>query len=326
MINQFRHLNPLNILLLVGIAILLRLGFLVNIPDKLSFDFIEPFAKLLIPIPLENAFNPQTNIFIAFWLVIIQAFILNRIVNKYNLIGKPTFLPALLYITSSSLLKSFLILSPTLICNFLSIWMIDRFLSIYKRDEVKSVMFDIGMIIGCGSLIYFPYIAMLPLLWICLIIFRPFNWREWISGIFGFSIIFFFLWVFYFWNEAESKFYQIWAPLTTKFPTNLNINYYDYLVLIPVIVILILGIFHLRNNFFKSYVQVRKTFQVLFFMFSLVMISFYLKQEYMIYHFLLGIPAASILMSYYFLHATKRWFYESLYFILLGFVIYFQIF
>lgn len=326
MINQFRHLNPLNILLLVGIAILLRLGFLVNIPDKLSFDFIEPFAKLLIPIPLENAFNPQTNIFIAFWLVIIQAFILNRIVNKYNLIGKPTFLPALLYITSSSLLKSFLILSPTLICNFLSIWMIDRFLSIYKRDEVKSVMFDIGMIIGCGSLIYFPYIAMLPLLWICLIIFRPFNWREWISGIFGFSIIFFFLWVFYFWNEAESKFYQIWAPLTTKFPTNLNINYYDYLVLIPVIVILILGIFHLRNNFFKSYIQVRKTFQVLFFMFSLVMISFYLKQEYMIYHFLLGIPAASILMSYYFLHATKRWFYESLYFILLGFVIYFQIF
>ena len=326
MINQFRHLNPLNILLLVGIAILLRLGFLVNIPDKLSFDFIEPFAKLLIPIPLENAFNPQTNIFIAFWLVIIQAFILNRIVNKYNLIGKPTFLPALLYITSSSLLKSFLILSPTLICNFLSIWMIDRFLSIYKRDEVKSVMFDIGMIIGCGSFIYFPYIAMLPLLWICLIIFRPFNWREWISGIFGFSIIFFFLWVFYFWNEAESKFYQIWAPLTTKFPTNLNINYYDYLVLIPVIVILILGIFHLRNNFFKSYIQVRKTFQVLFFMFSLVMISFYLKQEYMIYHFLLGIPAASILMSYYFLHATKRWFYESLYFILLGFIIYFQIF
>ena len=326
MINQFRHLNPLNILLLVGIAILLRLGFLVNIPDKLSFDFIEPFAKLLIPIPLENAFNPQTNIFIAFWLVIIQAFILNRIVNKYNLIGKPTFLPALLYITASSLLKSFLILSPTLICNFLSIWMIDRFLSIYKRDEVKSVMFDIGMIIGCGSLIYFPYIAMLPLLWICLIIFRPFNWREWISGIFGFSIIFFFLWVFYFWNEAESKFYQIWAPLTTKFPTNLNINYYDYLVLIPVIVILILGIFHLRNNFFKSYIQVRKTFQVLFFMFSLVMISFYLKQEYMIYHFLLGIPAASILMSYYFLHATKRWFYESLYFILLGFIIYFQIF
>lgn len=326
MINQFRHLNPLNILLLVGIAILLRLGFLVNIPDKLSFDFIEPFAKLLIPIPLENAFNPQTNIFTAFWLVIIQAFILNRIVNKYNLIGKPTFLPALLYITSSSLLKSFLILSPTLICNFLSIWMIDRFLSIYKRDEVKSVMFDIGMIIGCGSLIYFPYIAMLPLLWICLIIFRPFNWREWISGIFGFSIIFFFLWVFYFWNEAESKFYQIWAPLTTKFPTNLNINYYDYLVLIPVIVILILGIFHLRNNFFKSYIQVRKTFQVLFFMFSLVMISFYLKQEYMIYHFLLGIPAASILMSYYFLHATKRWFYESLYFILLGFIIYFQIF
>ncbi|MDB5121077.1 MAG: hypothetical protein JWN56_2295 [Sphingobacteriales bacterium] len=326
MINQFRHLNPLNILLLVGIAVLLRLGFLINIPDELSFDFIEPFAKLLISIPLENAFNPQTNIFIAFWLVIVQAFILNRIVNKYNLIGKPTFLPALLYVTTSCLLKSFLILSPTLICNLLTIWMIDRFLSIYKSDEVKSVMFDIGMIIGCGSLIYFPYIAMLPLLWICLIIFRPFDWREWISGIFGFIIIFFFLWVFYFWNDATGKFFQIWLPLTTKFPTNLDINYYDYLVLIPVIIILTLGVFHLRNNFFKSYVQVRKTFQVLLFMFLLVMISFYLKHDFMIYHFLLGVPSASILMSYYFLHASKRWFYESLYLMLVGFIIYFQIF
>ena len=326
MINQFRHLNPLNILLLIAIALVLRIGFLINLPEKLSFDFIEPFAKLLIPIPLENAFNPQTNIFIAFWLVIAQAFILNRIINKYNLIGKPTFLPALLYIIASCLLKSFLILSPTLICNFLSIWMIDRFLSIYKRDDVKSVMFDIGMIIGCGSLIYFPYIAMLPLLWISLVIFRPFNWREWVSGVFGFILIFFFLWVFYFWNDASSKFYQIWLPLTTKFPIKLDINYYDYLVFIPVILILFLGIFHLRNNFFKSYVQVRKTFLVLFFMFLLVLMSFYLKPDFIIYHFLLAAPSVSILMAYYFLHATKRWVYESLWLLLFGSVIYFQIF
>jgi hypothetical protein len=235
-------------------------------------------------------------------------------------------LPALLYVTASCLLKSFLILSPTLICNFLTLWMIDRFLSIYKSDKVKSVMFDVGMIIGFGTLIYFPYIAFLPLLWITLIIFTPFNWREWLIGIFGFIVVFFFLWVFYYWNDSAGKFYQIWLPLTTRFPTNLEINYYDYLVLIPVIIILLIGIFQLRNNFFKSYVQVRKTFQVLFFMFLLVMVSFYLKTDFMIYHFLLAVPPASVLMSYYFLNATKRWFYESLYILLIGFIIYFQVF
>lgn len=326
MINRFRNLNPINLLSLIAVAILLRLGVLFHLPERLSFDFIEPFAKLLIPIPLENSFSPISNVFIALAITLIQAFIFNRVINKYNLIGKPTFLPALLYVTASSLFAPFELLSPTLICNFLTIWMIDKFLSIYKRDDVRTVMFDLGMIIALGTLIYFPFIAMLPLLWISLIIFRPFNWREWIIGILGFASIFFFLWVFYYWNDSTDQFFRIWLPLATRFPTNLEINLYDYLVLVPVLIIFIIGIIQLRNNFFRSFVQVRKSFQLLFFMFLLGIISFYLKADFRVYHFLLGVAPASILMAYYFLNATKRWFYESLYLSLAGFIIYFQLF
>lgn len=327
MIKQFRSLNPLNIVLLAGVAIVLRLGVLFELPDTINFDFIEPFARFLINMPLESAFSPFSNVVIALVLTLVQALIFNRIINSYNLLGKPTFLPALLYVTTTSLFSPFVLLTPTLICNFIVLWMIEKFLSIYRRHDVRSVMYDLGMMVALGTLIYFPFIAMMPLLWLSLLIFRPFNWREWLTGVIGFMTIFFFLAVYYYWNDSLTQFYRIWLPLATPFPVNLRINWYDYLVLIPVVLILGLGGLQLRSNFFRSFVQTRKSFQLLFFMLLLGLISFYLKSEFRIYHFLLCAPPAAVMMAYYFVQAgKKRWIYEGLYVLLAGFIIYFQIF
>ncbi|NEU10315.1 beta-carotene 15,15'-monooxygenase [Flavihumibacter sp. R14] len=327
MIKQFRSLNPINILLLIGIALLLRAGVLLQLPEKLNFDFIEPFARFLIAIPLETAFTPYANILIGLAITLLQAFIFNKIVNGYNLLGKPTFLPALLFVTASSLFTPFILLSPTLICNFILLWMIEKFLSIYRRDDARAVMFDLGMMVALGTLIYFPFIAMMPLLWISLLIFRPFYWREWLAGIIGFITVFFFLAVYYYWHNSLGLFYKIWLPLAAPFPVNFRINWYDYLVLIPVVMILALGIFQLRSNFFRSFVQTRKSYQLLFFMLVLGLISFYLKSDFRLYHFLLCAPPAAVMMAYYFVQAgKKRWVYECLYLLLLFTIIYFQIF
>jgi hypothetical protein len=324
MIKQFRSIDPLNIILMIGVATLLRVGVLIQLPDQISFEFMEPFARLLINVPLENAFSPLANVLIAQIILIVQALIFNQILNQHSLLGRPTFLPALMYVTAGSLLSPFLLLSPALVCNFLLLWMIDNFLSIYKRNEVRSVTYDLGMMVAIGTLIYFPFISMLPLIWISLMIFRPFDWREWFAVISGFITIFFFLAVFYYWNDSLDKFYRIWLPLTTKFPTNLRINFYDSLVLIPVVIILVLGFFQLQQNFFRSVVQLRKSFQLLFFMLLIGLLSFYLKQNLVLYHFLFCVPPAAALMAYYFLHSGKRWLYESLYLVLTACIIYFQ--
>lgn len=325
MIKQFRSINPVNLIFLAAITLLLRTGIFIHLPDQISVDFIEPFARLLVPIP-ENTFPTLTNIYLAAFLLLIQSLIFNTIINSYNVLGKSTYLPALLYISAGSLFTPFLILSPALFCNFLILWMMERFLSMYKRDEVRSVMFDLGMMVAIGTLIYFPFIAMLPVLWISLIIFRPFNWREWLAVVTGFFTIFFFLGVFYYWNDSLDQFYRIWLPLASKFPTNLRINFYDTLVLIPVVCILILGFFQLQKNFFRSVVHLRKSFQLLFFMFLTGLVSFYLKEDLRLYHFLLCAPPVAVLMAYYFLHASSRWVYESLYIILVGGIVYFQVF
>ena len=324
MVNIFKIYNPLNILWLAVLLFALRIGYVIQVPDKLEFIFVEPFARLLVPVAYEYAFSPVLNMFLAAVLVLGQAVLVNYLVNHYNLLSKPSFLPALMYVTVTALFTPFMVLSAPLICNFLVIWMLFKLLSFYKSDDAKSIAYDLGMIVAVGSLIYFPFIYLFLAIWIALIIFKPFNWREWISGVLGYLTIFFFLAVFYYLNGNFARFYDIWAPLGSKFPYRIHIRYLNYLVLIPVIIILALYFVKLQQNFYKSYVQVRKSFQLLFIMFLTAGLSFYVKAEFNLSHFLLCTVPLAIFFSYYFINATTRWFYESLYLLLLISIIYFQ--
>jgi hypothetical protein len=222
------------------------------------------------------------------------------------------------------LFAPFLMLSAPLICNFLLIWMLFKLFSLYKGDDTKSTVYDLGMIVALGSLIYFPFIYLFLVIWIALVFFKPFNWREWIAGVLGYVTIFFFLAVFYYLNDHLAAFYNIWRPLATKFPDHISINSYNYLLLIPVIAILVLCFFKLQQNFFKSYVQIRKSFQLLFFIFLIAAFSFYVNASFHLNHFLLCIAPAAVFFAYFFLYSTRKWFYESLFLLLLISIICFQ--
>src|SRR6201986_4073281 len=224
MISIFRKFNPFNALWLAVLLFILRVGYAAQAPANIAVTFVEPFVQTLIPINYGHIFAPGVNIFLAAVLVFIQALLLNYLVNRYNLLGKPTFLPALMYVVASGLFTPFLVLSAPLICNFLVIWMLFKLFDLYKGDDAKSTTYDLGMIVAVGTLIYFPFIYLFLLIWIALMIFRPFNWREWVAGIFGYATIFFFLAVIYYLHDQLNQFYSIWLPLGTKFPNRINID------------------------------------------------------------------------------------------------------
>lgn len=326
MIDQFRKYTPLNIALLSVVGFVLCLGVFTHLPDNLMPVFFEPAISNFIGRLTPENISPETNVLITLVLTIVQALLLNRVVNKFNLTRRPGFLPALMYMTLASLMLPFLVLSPILICNFLSIWMLDKLLSIYRRNEIKPLMVDLGMIIALGSLVYFPFVVMLLLVWSSLLIFRPFNWREWLSAPIGFASVYFLLGVTYLWLDRIDEFYEIWLPLTYPFPTSVRIDSYDYLVLLPVAAIMVLFVISLQQNLFKSVVHIRKSFLLLFCMFLLTTASFYLNAEWSVNHFLLAVPPIAIYMTFYFSYATTRWFYESLFVLLLLTIVYFQFF
>ena len=323
MINFFKKLSPFNILWLAVILFVLRAGYMLNAPAKAGSLFMGPFLSLWLPAGY-NAISPSLNVFLAGIIVLVQALLLNHLVNHFNLLGKPSFLAALMYVTLSGLFAPFLVLSPPLICNFLVIWMLFKLINFYKSKDAKSTAFDLGMIIALGTLVYLPFIFLFLLIWIGLVVFKSFDWREWVAGVIGFITIFFFLAVYYYLNNSLAQFEGIWRPLATKFPQTININYYNYLVLIPVILILVLCFIKLQQNFYKSYIQVRKSFQLLLIIFLITLLSFYVEAAFQLPHFLLCVVPASVFFGYYFLHAKRKWFYEALFGLLLVMIVYFQ--
>lgn len=313
MINQFKNFSTLNLILLLAYTFFMRVAFFHHVQTQSNLALLEPFARFIVLFEPIQHLSPLANIFFAAIITFGQALIFNRVVNNHNLLGKLTFLPALLYITTASLFMPFMLLSPALIGNFLLIWLIDLFLKLGKQGNAITAVFDIGMIIGLGTLIYFPFMAFILIIFIGLLLFRPFSWRDWVAGLVGFLTVFFFLAVFYYWNDNLSAFYQIWSPLGNKFPSIAKINLNNYLVLIPVLVILVLASLQLRENFFRSFISTRKAFQLLFFMFVVACASFYLKPQLNIWHFLLAVPPGAVLLAYYFCNAKIRWFYETLF-------------
>jgi hypothetical protein len=187
---------------------------------------VESFVRPLLPVTNVNALSLPVNMLLAGIVVLIQAVLLNYIVNFYNL-SKPSFLPALMYVTVSGLFSQFLTLSQPLICNFFVLWMIFKLLSFYKSGDVKSTAYDLGMIVALGSIFYLPFIYFFLVIWIALVIFRPFDWRDWAASFMGYVTIFFFLAVVYYLTGHIHDFYKIWLPLGTPFPNTVNFNYYN---------------------------------------------------------------------------------------------------
>src|SRR4051812_9059964 len=101
MIKIFRNYNPVNIIWLALLLVVLRICYLFNAPADVEFTMLEPFARSLVPVKYEHAITLPVNMAVAALLVLIQAILLNYVVNFYNLLSKPSFLPALMYVVVS---------------------------------------------------------------------------------------------------------------------------------------------------------------------------------------------------------------------------------
>lgn len=320
MIKQFRSLHPLNIFLLVLVAFVMRLPAMIMPPESLNGNFGELSPRLLLESPLLLHWSPSGQFMVSFALLLLQAFLFNAVVNSHNLIGKSSFMPALLFVVLGSFIPSFGVIGPVSICNFLIIWLLNEFLSMYRRPAVRSLVYNAGLVIGLGTIIYLPFAVFLPLLWIGLMIFRPFNWREWVIGLLGFATVAFFLGFYYYWNDQLANALQIWQVN----PSSAPLKAIAYGLFIPLGIITLLSLVQLRQNFFRSVVHIRKSYQLLGVFFLLAVFSASAQLGAEANHYFMAVAPLAVLMAYYFMHAAKRLIYEFLFLSLLGFILFFQ--
>lgn len=114
----------------------------------------------------------------------------NRVFNRHEFHDSPTYVPGLLYtlIATGCMLLQF---SPSiLLANLFLLAGLDPLLGVFRQGRVLSQYFKAGIWIGLASLIYPPYIATLPALWVSILFTRAFHWREHLVCLLGFSVPF----------------------------------------------------------------------------------------------------------------------------------------
>ncbi len=250
-------------------------------------------------------------------LLISQVFYLNHITNKYEVLYQPSHLPALIYIICMGLFPDFLCLHPMLFVNLILLVVLELLFSVYKSDTVLSTVFNAGFLLAIATLFYIPSVALFLLIWISLILLRPYAWRDWVISLIGFSIPFFFISVYYLYVNQLPLFGSHILNFTDShllFAFVFNQRYYFSLGVI--FSLLIASIIMLQGNFYKNFIRTRRYQQALGAFLILSSVSFMLATAVSLYHFTIVAIPLSIFIGYYFL-ATEMKFWREVFFLVL---------
>lgn len=282
------------------------------LPINHAMPLYELIAGIFVRIPLLNTF-------IAFLLVIAEAFLLNYIVTRNEVITKQSYLPALFYIVFMSNNNSMLMLHPPLLANLFLLLALNKLLNSYRKDIAFSQAFDAGMFVSIASLFYFPCIIFLPLLGIGLIILRPFIWREWVISFIGVVIPYLFVIAYYFYNDTLNYLWydKFFFPILGEKPgLNFPKAFYFMLGIASLIILFSLGkiLGALNSGAQKS----KKGVLLLIWFFILSGLSLFIAPEISTKYFGLMAVPSSVFCAYYFVNIKKQWWAELLFLLLLA--------
>ncbi|MBI2967415.1 MAG: hypothetical protein HYY40_06345 [Bacteroidetes bacterium] len=139
-------------------------------------------------------------------VVFLEALILNRIIIDTSIFQKNNWLPALVFTLFMFNHPILMPLHPAIPANLFLIFSIRKTVFLYRNENALFPVFDSGVLIGTASLFYFPASVFMIWVFISLIIFRTFNWREWVVLPAGFLIPHLFNWSYHYLTGSTHAF------------------------------------------------------------------------------------------------------------------------
>lgn len=262
---------------------------------------------------------PWLGTFIAFILVVGEAFLLNYIVNENEVVSKQSYLPALFYILFISNNNDMLLLSPPLFANLFILFATHKLLTSYRKDNAFSQAFDAGFLISIASLFYFPCVVFLPLLGVGLILMRPFNWREWLISFIGALIPYIFVITIYFWKDKldalffDKMFFSLsHEKITQALPKSF------YFMIGTGWLILLFSIGKLFQGVGIGSQKTKKSIVLLIWFFFFSALSIFIAPEIATKYFAPIVIPTAVFCGNYFANIKKQWWAEFLFLLLLS--------
>lgn len=278
----------------------------INLPNYSLFNF---FGAWLLEMP-------SLQVFITSVLIGLQAIFLNHIVNEEKLIKGNSHLVGLFFVVLNAAASLLLSINPIVVVNFFVLGVMYFFFKLYTLTNAKSFLFNAGLLIGLGSLIFSPLLVLFPLLWIVLSYLRTPSIKDFFITLFGVVLPFiYFVSYIYLTDQLFKISYIDWLFNKTVFEVeHLSTSYYYYLGVLAVL--LVFGVANLFLNLVREVVKTRKLYIVIFlltlFLFTTI---FFNKENVLALYVLLTVPFAVFLANYF--NQIKREWLAELYFTML---------
>ena len=310
MIRFFKSPQPASLLVIPAIVLILWAQAFMNcfpVMDVNSQKVWKLFLVLFASLP------SGANWLIMVAMVSFSAIYINQITNRHEILYKNSYLPAFVYALFISSVPEFLTVHPIHFVNLIILRVFDKSFSLIKNDSPTPAIFDSSFLAGVAALLFFPAFIIIPVMIIALTLLRPFNLREWLIMFIGFSLPYFFVTVWMFWDHNLLFFWKDYLSRFIRLKPEMMIAFTPKLITLAILfgVWLLFALTKLRMNYLKNVIRARIIQQVLFLFFLFGTGSIFLGQKISIVNFaLLAIPF-SIFAAYYLLSAKKRiQFYE----------------
>jgi hypothetical protein len=323
-IGLFKQKTPANILFVFILGILLKLpGFKTTVLPATDTHSTVLYNFLVKALSSLGNNNSILFAIITYLLLFTQAMQINKIMNDQRMLQKVTYLPAVSYLMITSLIPAWNFFSAPLLLNSIVLITLNFLFKLYNQTVVKGRIYNIGLLIGIGSFIYFPALLMFVWVMLVLLIMRTFRITEWLICILGVLTPFYFYAFWLFFTDFDK-----WGQLINLYRFYLPSYHFSTWLFFGVSLIAIpflSGALLIQSNLRKMLIQARKNWSVilLYFMFASGLAFLFNQNSAFEPWILITIPL-SVFHSGFYIYSTKRWLPAFFFWVIIAFVLLFQ--
>lgn len=317
MIALFKQKSPANII------ILLIFGLLIKMPMFLYPKNIQATQQdgklyhfLLSGLPAQNGFVCSA---MAFLLLYVQALLLNYLINEQRLTNRQTYLPAMAFLLITSLFSEWSYFSAPLIASALIIWIFIKLFKLYNAESANGIIYNIGLILGIGSFIFFPSIAFVFCVLLGVMILRPFRINDIVILLFGALTPYYFYAVYLFLTDR-------FVPAALLPQVNLQIPVLQNTLWLAIAVVLLgapflMGGYYIQTLLRKMLIQVRKNWSIMLLFLLLALAVPFISATNSLHNWLFAAAPFATFHSCAYLYPKRQWVSFTLFFLTLAFII-----
>jgi len=260
---------------------------------------------------------------VAVALIVLEALMLNNILEKHQVLSEKTKVPALIYTLLMCSCPPLLVLHPVLFANFFLILLLDRIFLTYRSDVVLTNVYDAGLLIGIATVFFLPSIMFLPFYIISLSILRPFNARECILSFIGFLTPMLFVVVNFYWTGELADFWRsmrISSLDTFTFELDWMILFLPLLLI--TFIISMIGARSYIEEMNSRVVKVTKMYLVFIWFFVFALLSLMMAPSLSAAYFSVVFIALAVYLANFFVSFRRKKLAEFILFLLIATILY----